>query len=555
MKNKLILSAVLMNISSFAPALSSDTDEFEDSYSIIHDIGKPVYGPQKDKEELEDCDATLAAPVKNRSCCASLGSYVSFSKQSILASGIIAYAAYHYYYTGPEKGFFEAMASVGSNFYSLLGGAYLASNLFSDSIRKYGYEAWLKLAPKVLLSETTIEIQEIIKRAEAKKLAWSPLTAKAYQQQYSDRDFSQETVKRMDMISRLPTTLKKFNYHEVRARAEVKLATYNQEIRRAIMNFLAEICITSNSDMPIKRKSIFFLGEAGTGKTRMAHLISEILGVYLHPINLSTGDGDNIFDDGGHKPGPLFNAFAPKDQTNNYFNNIILIDEVDKALCPVDDRDAYAAQQKKSNLLKLEDEDTTFLETRYFYPPVQFDFTSAIIIYCGNNIPKDASFLTRLATIRFEAITPELKQIIATDRYKEQLLHLKSPLGFTDKDKLVINEIVEADKKFAGVRALRKVCDSYAFQQVMNATLSNKNEPFDVMRCYKTYLTAEELESKDGENGSASKLQLVSTLDVTSKVMTAGQAQTPSNEKVRNLFTKLKKFSNRKKSASEDHKK
>lgn len=474
------------------PGYSSDS-EWTDSWGLDETSVRGEFSDlSKGKEEMVAMDVPLLSSEKDRTCGSFVAPYIPTARTSILAGSVAIYALYHYC-TSAEQGVAATLSSIGANFYSIMGGAYLASNLVADPLKKYGYQLWLKVAPTVILSPSTVQLKETLKRAEANKIHWFPTTLKFYEQQIADGDYSIDTVKKLEIVSKLPTTFKRLNYELIRARAEVMLATYNTETRKAILNFLAEVCIASNSDLPIKRKSIFFLGDAGTGKTRMAHLIADILGVYLYIINLSTISSDELFND-HNKPSVFISAFTPKDQSINYTNNVILFDEVDKAICQVGTAMNYDTENKKAALLKLEDEDVNIIESKYFYPVVEYDLSAAIMIYCGNKIPKDVSFLTRLPTISFGIVAPNLKTDIATAKFKEQLFHLRSPVPYIrERDDPVIAQIIEADRKFSGVRALRKVCDSYAFHLVKVATLGHEDEPFDVEQCYKTYLTTDEI--------------------------------------------------------------
>lgn len=469
---------------------------------------KNVQVPEDRDDEGES--VILTETPHNSSCLSRVTSYLPSLKTSLVVTTAFAYTGYNYY-TAPQNGIVSAVSTVAGNLYSLAGGAFLGAQLFAEPLRKNGYIQWVRYAPNALFSGTTRELQDIVCRAEAKKAFWSENIRRSYELAHAAyfESGDQSWVRKLDYFSRLPTGIKKFDAQEVLTMASRELATYNEETRISILTFLNNVCTISNSELPLKRRSIFFLGDAGTGKTKMGKLIARALGVHMHLMSLGGFKAMDLLDE--TKPGHILPAFTPKISKNNFWNNVILVDEVDKALCPPKDSAGIAAwnyEEAKEYLLKLQDEDTLTHESRYLhYNGVELDFSSAILIFAGNKIPKDESFLTRAPTVRFAALAPELKYVIALASLTSYLSKLRPKEGVQDLiDQDVVKVIVEADKKFPGVRAMKKVIENYAFH-VVNALAAAQfgiHQKFDIEAQYKQFLTLDDLkeqEEQDAEDG------------------------------------------------------
>jgi hypothetical protein len=498
MNYKIILLACVCVFSASTPASSSDEKDFDtDSVSVkMSALGE---------DESEDSLVSLTSvPQKKKSYFSSISDYLPSTQASFLVGGAVAYTGYQYY-MAPQDGVIAAISTFGSQLFSVVGGSFMAAQLFADPIKKYGYGKWMQYAPSGFLTTYSQQLQTIIRRVEAKKASWPPALVEASDIIYKECiENGGDNIKRLDCLSRLPTSVKKFNYEVVRAKAMEELVTYSDEIRTAVLDFLEDLCILSESQLPLKRKSIFFLGEAGTGKTKMAHLLKRILDVHMHIVNLSTNKELGIQE--YSKSDIILDAFTPHNCENNYWNNVLLFDEIDKALCPSNDRETYEVDRLKSLFLQLLDDENLTHESKYLYHTgVNFDFSNAIIIFCGNKIPRDNSFLTRSPTVQFEKIEPMLKIVIAKNRFLKHLSKLMHETQVTDEDMAVLAKIVEIDEKFAGVRALLKVAENYSFYRVKVAKSGNgrKLPPFDVQDQYKAFLTVDELDNKAKEADQA----------------------------------------------------
>jgi hypothetical protein len=505
MNFKALVIACLISILSVGGSMGSDVTEPNDNNKPFSQVKASGYLEVVDSSDESDADLTLIKPDR-LSCLSRVGSYLPSLKTNLVLTGVFAYTGLQYY-MAPQNGIVAAVSTVAGNLYALAGGAFLGAQLFAEPLKKQGYSKWLQYAPTSLVNGSSKTLQDIVCRAEAKKGFWPITLRRAYEQAYTEyvETGTLEWIRRLDYYSRLPTGIKKFDAHDVLTKATKELATYNEETRSSILMFLNNICTISNSALPLKRRSIFFLGEAGTGKTQMGKLIANCLGVHMHLMNMAGIKAMDLLDE--NKPGHILSAFTPKKSEINYWNNVILVDEVDKALCAPDDdvmgMAAYEYEQLKAYLLKLQDEDTLTHESRFLhYNGVDIDFSSAILIFAGNKIPKDESFLTRAPTVRFAALPPELKLVIAFDSLKSYLGKLKpknSVQGFVDES--VVKSIVEADKKFPGVRAMKKVIENYALHLV-NSIVAVKYgiaQEFNIEEQYKLFLNLDDLMAEEAK--------------------------------------------------------
>jgi DNA polymerase III delta prime subunit len=271
-----------------------------------------------------------------------------------------------------------------------------------------------------------------------------------------------------------------------------KFNNYNTHIQDNILRAV----LNNNINSKTKQKTIlFFYGSPGTGKTRAAKCLSDILKLPL--VHVSSKDIEHLYEGDTKK---IYNTFEEKIKGIcplfvTYFNKhktskiIIFIDEIfDNNLIKID------------VLKKLIDP----FHTKFEWYPIKekIDYSNVIIVLASNNKPSNIKDLTknslmaiaeRMITVNFDKITLDkryelankwfnkyIKKIII-DKYNNQL---NNHLNDNNNSTKTINEIVEYDnEKSIGVRVLKKMIKEY----ITYLTYNKYFNTFDIKQIYNSH--------------------------------------------------------------------
>jgi hypothetical protein len=259
----------------------------------------------------------------------------------------------------------------------------------------------------------------------------------------------------------LSTPLHAKNVMDLKPEMKVKLdkliSDYPERNRSVVETLFHKIRANSVSKNP-SRVQAYLFGPAGTGKTRFAHEMADILGVPLITIKCPAKGMSKLLGSTYHV---RQYTTAPPDEEligelplrlieSGYTNPIVLIDEMEVTADNINELKLLLDPSKKT--LKVGG-----------YRDAHLDWSRATILIGSNYALTDKALLTRVPQIVFDKVDDSVKKKVASKAIEEHAeLYLSQGMNTADSKRLLstcqssLNYLIEVDSKdFEGVRFLQ----------------------------------------------------------------------------------------------------
>lgn len=425
------------------------------------------------------------------------------------------YIGYQYYNHDwkkePEFPLNTHVGGIGATVFS----PFLITSLISDQIKAGGYAAWNWLKGEKSLNHDlrlkaiewrhyTEQSQDLSKEVQKKllvhldaldKLLLNTSTAIVSISSNKDLEILLRTI---STLLQLPNRSKEFsirlagdmnpNFTQLDANfAELK-KNYSPEVGRYIDRLKVTIA-TADESTP---KSVsFFVGEKGTGKTRLAEGIAEAMGVPFITLSLEKSDifvGAASYSQLVEKLSDFTNALieTKNQEGQNFLNAVISLEGVDKVFNSTERssspsgseiHDLLASKQKRFLLKEL---------------GVHIDTSRFLFILSGNE-PLPREMMSRCETVQFSAFDRESREKIARNAFEEKIAakQQKYPdFSVTQNDHDMVSAIVAEDRN-EGVQELLSVIENYIVYLFQRQQFPDMVEAaFDPIQAFSRYETA-----------------------------------------------------------------
>lgn len=401
--------------------------------------------------------------------------YRIYHKVKPLAPGIAligGYVAWNYMLSNKKNPF--SMMNTAQNLFGIMGGQYLASQLFVDPIKQAGNYIASEFFPNLLCSQDEIQILSMKKDMEQwfeeKKISENTyvnfFTYLPGKDDYVGNHSRKDAFLKACNIHKLAKEAKTFDWNEIQPKLNTYLKTFDEKIKKQITDTIREIVVAAR--LPNSEKTVIcFHGEPGTGKTYLANKIAEVLGVSMTDFDardLANGSRDLALDLFGH-------------EKNNFKNNILFLDEFDKGLKNIKSK----TELTRFLLMFLEKGKKNINSTSIH--GLQVDISKAIIILACNELPEDEAIKSRMRIIEFSEVSKETQKTIAYNYFDE--LCKDNNFNFIPDEKIL--EKIVSQNDYHGVRIMKDIIYKYFSHIASQVVLNEETGTFDVKDAYSQY--------------------------------------------------------------------
>ncbi len=331
----------------------------------------------------------------------------------------------------------------------------------------------------------------------------------------------------------LPFQTKKIELNkELSQKIQEVLKEYEPSIQEEMVKKTLELALNSSEgSFSSKKPTIYFLGEAGTGKTYLAKEYAKSLGLLLVEIPVgkeleqgsenyrnSYGSSDFINKLAYYEKPGIITSSIIKAITENpgvpFSNMIFFIDEVDKALNSSGMFSSGASEMLTRTLLKMLDPETKTFALEEL--GIEIDISSSLFILAGNKPLKNKALSTRMKTLVFPPFALEKKRSIVLNYFEKSTKD--KGVKFGTSELAFVNRMINEDPN-PGVRALLLTVNDYINHLLLIAAkseyfewLETKDE-FDFKKSLRSFSNQQQdvessqddsSESEDGEKKETS---------------------------------------------------
>lgn len=250
--------------------------------------------------------------------------------------------------------------------------------------------------------------------------------------------------------------------------------SYPAAVRLAVGDFVVNAIADSKvKQLEKKATPLMFVGPPGTGKSRLAKQLGELLGLPVQVFDLSrykNVNGSSFWSEDAER-GILVDVLLKEQASEeNFSNKILVLDEVDKVLAR-DEHGGFihqAGAEISAFLHTLLEAQETATKLRR-YNNATYDISHLKIILIGNHtftevLGKDNALAleSRVTLVRFDEGFQETQKLSIARDYLATYCP-KQGIDHNQVDQSVIESIVKADTRagYKGVRVMLNVIDQY----------------------------------------------------------------------------------------------
>ncbi|MDP1723509.1 MAG: AAA family ATPase [Alphaproteobacteria bacterium] len=417
-----------------------------------------------------------------------------YDKVKPLAPGIAlvgGYVALNYMLSNEKRPF--SIMNTANNLFGMMGGQYLASQLFVDPIKQAGNHMASEFFPNLLCSQDEIQVLSM-KKDMKQWFAEGRISENTYTKFSEYLPEKNKSVYGSDVallrgsyIHKLAKDAKIFEWKELKPKLDVFLETFNDKVKQQISDMIREIIVASL--LPNSQKTVIcFHGDPGTGKTYLANKIAELLGVSMTIFDAS-GDLSALPSKYGNHVNNsedlLLDLFGHEE--NNFKNNILFLDEFDKGLNAINNKHTLT-----NFLLQFLEKQKNNIDAPSI-SGLHIDISKTIVILACNELPTDNAIRSRMRVIEFGEVSKETQTTIAHNYFDELCKENKI---YIEPDQETLQQIIDQNDE-PGVRIMKDIIYKYFSHIVIQELLEEEKETFDVEGSYSQYKAEPEL---NGEN-------------------------------------------------------